>query len=126
MPTKKKDAPLKRGTPNQMWKAYRTLSGYHTHDALTGDEAEPIAKAFGLRFRGWKIKANTRDPKGLFVPGLPPNTVVERVAAFDLAELIASHLGLQYARKLGRGSQGMACLEAIEKFLLALEAPADA
>jgi hypothetical protein len=93
--------------------ALRVLEGYHTHDALTGEEAKRIAAPFGLHHEGYELTCNTRDPKGLFVPGLPANAKVRRVGMYDLAEDIARHLQLQYPSKMGRGFQARVCCEAI-------------
>ncbi|MCW5591025.1 MAG: hypothetical protein KIS74_02900 [Burkholderiales bacterium] len=105
------------GTHEEQVAAYRTLASYHTHDALTGDEAKRIAAPFGLHHEGYEMRANTGDPKGLWIAGLPKNAKVRRVGMFDLAEDIARHLRLEYPIKLGRGSQARECLAAIAKHL---------
>jgi hypothetical protein len=89
-----------------------------THRWLTPEAGAGILKAFGItNVAPWKERANTKNPKGLFVDGVPPNTVVRGYPSHFVAEVIALQLRLSYAEKLGRGSQQMACVAAIDRYL---------
>lgn len=115
--TKKRPANPAPGTLEERRRAYAELASFHTHDALDGETAKRIAAPFGLHHEGYEMTANTRDPKGLFIDGLPRNAKVRRVGMFDLVEDICRHLGLKYEGKMGRGFQARVCLEALANAL---------
>lgn len=92
------------------------------HSYYTVEFANDVQRAFGMAERHQTIRANTSDPKGLFVDGVGRNAPVDGYASHDLAESVASHLGLHGAweQMYGRGSRERAALDAIDKHLTEL------
>lgn len=88
-----------------------------THVFYSVDFTHEIEAAFGFS-RGalvQRLRANTSDPKGLFVSGAKRNTIVEGASSHTVACAIADKLGLPYPSKIGRGSAQMAAMDAIMK-----------
>ena len=96
--------------------AVERMSEGGTHSFYTVEFANEVQAAFGMVPRSQTTRANTTDPKGLFVSGLGPNAPVEGYASHDLAEAIARHLGLHgvWEQMSGRGSRQRAALAAIK------------
>ena len=90
-----------------------------THSYYTVEFAHEVQDAFGMPHATQTVDANTSDPKGLFVEGLGPNEPVTGYASHDLAEAVASHLGLHgiWEQMMGRGSRQRAALAAIDAYL---------
>lgn len=90
-----------------------------THSFYTPDFANEVQLAFGMMPRVQNERANTDDPKGLFVEDVGPNAIVTGYASHDLAEAIAAHLGLHgvWERMMGRGSRQRAAQDAIDTYL---------
>lgn len=107
--------------------ALEALKEGGTHTFYIPEFAGEVQQAFGMPVRVQTLRANTRDPKGLFVEGLPANSQVAGYASHDLAESIARHLGLHgvWEQMNGRGSRQRAALEAIGKFLDEEDGPSD-
>lgn len=90
-----------------------------THSFYRPDFAIEVQQAFGIEKPGvQRVRANTDDPKGLFVDDVGPGALVNGYASHDLAMRIVNHLGLKVASYFGRGTQERACLRAIDEFLI--------
>lgn len=89
------------------------LCSYDSHDALTREEAEQITRPFGFAPPVYREKVNV-TPKGLWITGAKPGSIVERAGAWDVASAICSHLGLTYVPAFGRGTEYRRAIAAIE------------
>ena len=99
-------------------KWFNDLSEAGSHSWLKFEWAQKCASAFGVKIFPEKQRANTGEFKGLEVPGVAPNTVVEGYAAVDLAEAIAdsfpgTDLPRTYRMQEGRGFRFRSALETI-------------
>lgn len=88
-----------------------TESGSHTF--YTEEFTRRIEAAFSVKV-GYTERANTRDPKGLTVEGVGRNAKVYGSSSHTVACAIADKLAVPYERKLGRGSQYVAAMSAIQ------------
>lgn len=116
--TKSRKAPLPVGTPDERLAALDLLCQYHTHDVVSQSDAAKVCLAFGSDFTGYTHTANTRDPKGLTMPGLPKNAKVKVAGMFELAAHLASFTGTPYEGKLGRGSNAREAISALRTRLV--------
>lgn len=95
--------------------ALDALAGWH-HSFVSEEGANQVARALGIEqpvryYSGHSDKGGA--PKGLSMR--PGQEGSRGIAGWHLAEWICDHLGLEYERKMGRGFQTQACVEALSK-----------
>lgn len=90
------------------------LRGYD-HAFLTVEGADYFSNPFGFKARTYVARANPTEPKGLTLDNGADSA--EGIAADNLAMQICDHVGVEYHRGLGRGSQLRACCDALQRWL---------
>lgn len=83
----------------------------NTHILFTGDFLKEINEAFGLRIRPSLYHAEPNEPKGLVLDNGHHEAI--GISAYDAAICLCQHLRVQYERKMGRGFQVRACVDAL-------------
>ena len=93
--------------------ALRALAGWH-HSFVSEEGANRVARALGIEkpvhcYAGRSDRSG--DPKGLSMH--PRQEGSRGMAGWSLAQWICDQLGVVYERKMGRGFQTQACVEAL-------------
>ena len=93
--------------------ALAALAGWH-HSFVAEEAANRIARTLGIQkpvpcHPGHSDRS--RDPKGLTMH--PDQEGSRGIAGWSLAQWICDQLGVAYERKMGRGFQTQACVEAL-------------
>jgi hypothetical protein len=77
--------------------ALEELSSIGSHLIITEEKANEVGLPFGIEFKAYEFKHDSREPKG-------PVADATGVSTFDIAASISSKLGVTYKYKYGRGS----------------------
>jgi len=97
--------------------ALAKMQAMGTHVFYSPAFAVEVQEAFGMEPHTQNIRANTSDPKGLFVDDVGRNTLVAGYSSHQLSTAICRHLDLKVHGYYGRGSQQRADMEVIDAFL---------
>lgn len=86
----------------------------NTHVLFTAEFVDKVNAAFGTKIKAFEYKADGhKNPKGLTLnDGAKKAT---GLAAFDLAPMLCSELGVKYEGMMGRGFQVQTCVEALKQ-----------
>lgn len=95
--------------------------GTFDHAYLQPGYAREVAREFGIENLRMQKQRNNPDAfKGLSVAGAKKGAVIEGYDARDLADYIASHIGVEVPTMFGRGSGLRAAVQAIVTYLESL------
>lgn len=97
-------APLPMGTAAEQEQAVEELVRFGSHAGLDQATADRLMAPFGRVARLHREIANDpRNPKGLWRDDLPPKSPVLVVGGWELADQMASALGVRSGTAMGRG-----------------------